>query len=146
MSSDFNGALLVLVVGMLTVFVILSLVIVSGQLLIKLLNKSGFVLNKVAEKSPLKRGAVGTAAIGTVSTALAPNNQEHPEKETVKAIELAIQKWSSSTAQVIGLTNLQTGEKLIGNKEKSVESKAIEAAIQKWSQGKASVQAIQKIS
>lgn len=146
MSSDFNGALLVLVVGMLTVFVILSLVIVSGQLLIKLLNKSGFVLNKVAEKSPLKRGAVGTAAIGTASTALAPNNQEHPEKETVKAIELAIQKWSSSTAQVIGLTNLQTGEKLIGNKEKSVESKAIEAAIQKWSQGKASVQAIQKIS
>lgn len=38
MSSDLNTALLLLIVGMTTVFVILSLVVLSGRLLIRLVN------------------------------------------------------------------------------------------------------------
>lgn len=150
MSSDFSEALLVSVVGMFTVFVILSLVIISGQLLIKLLNSSGFVLNKMAPKTVVATTAVGTASVVSRSNKQIYPEQggpqkEHPEQETIQAIELAIQKWSNGTAQMMGLTNLQTGEKLLTKEGKSAEDKAIEAAIQQWSQGKASIRSIRKM-
>ena len=39
MPQDFNTALLVLIVGMTTVFVILSLIVLSGKLLINIVNR-----------------------------------------------------------------------------------------------------------
>jgi hypothetical protein len=81
MNGTSYEALVVLVVGMLTVFVILSLVVLSGRLLLLFLNRSSFVFNKAKVKAAALR---------------APTD---PTKR--KLIEKAIQKWSEGQAKVI---------------------------------------------
>ncbi len=81
MNSTLYEALVVLVVGMFTVFVILSLVVLSGRLLLQFLNKSNFVFNKAEVKAAALR---------------APTD---PAKR--KLIEKAIQQWSDGQAQVV---------------------------------------------
>ena len=39
MSGDFNTAFIILIVGMITIFLVLSLVVISGNLLIKIVNR-----------------------------------------------------------------------------------------------------------
>ena len=51
MPADFNTAILVMLVGMTTVFVILSLVVLSGQVLIRLVNH--FSPEIAVRKSPV---------------------------------------------------------------------------------------------
>lgn len=81
MNGTLYEALIVLLVGMLTVFVILSLVVLSGRLLLLALNKTNFVFNKTDVKAAALR---------------APTD---PSK--LKIIENAIQKWSDGQAKVI---------------------------------------------
>lgn len=83
MNSTSYEALVVLVVGMLTVFVILSLVVFSGRLLLLFLNKTNFVFNRTEVKAAALR---------------APTD---PSKR--KLIEKAIQKWSDGQAKVIAV-------------------------------------------
>lgn len=83
MNDTLYEALIVLVVGMFTVFVILSLVVLSGRVLLLVLNKTGFVFNKKDV------------------TAAALRKPTDPVK--IKLIEKAIQQWSDGQAQVIAV-------------------------------------------
>ena len=81
MNGPLNEALIVLLVGMFTVFVILSLVVLSGRLLLMVLNKTNFVFNKKEV---------------TAASLRAPTD---PIK--LKLIEKAIKQWSEGQAKVI---------------------------------------------
>jgi len=81
MNANLYEALIVLLVGMFTVFVILSLVVLSGRLLLMALNRSQFVFNK--------KDVIATAM-------RAPTD---PAK--VRLIEKAVQKWSKGQAKVV---------------------------------------------
>ncbi len=65
MPKDFNTALLVMVVGMLTVFVILSLVVLTGRILISL-------VNRFAPDTPIKAQVRVPSQEVSMSNAISP--------------------------------------------------------------------------
>ncbi len=81
MDGTIYDALVVLLVGMLTVFVILSLVVLSGRLLLIVLNRTNFVLNK--------------------KEVIEAESRAPTDPLKLKLISLAVQKWSNGEAQVI---------------------------------------------
>lgn len=68
MENSLGSALLLLLIGMITVFLILSLVVLSGNILIKLINRF-FVPEKVVESIPLNPShvAIISAAVAQIS-------------------------------------------------------------------------------
>ena len=83
MDGTISEALVVLLVGMLTVFVILSLVVLSGRLLLIILNRTNFILNK--------------------KEVVAAESRAPTDPTKLKLIKLAVQQWSKGEAQVINV-------------------------------------------
>lgn len=86
MPETISQALTVLLVGMTTVFFILALVVLSGRLMINILNKTNFVLNKKSDS--------------------ATSFSREPKLETMEKqiIEEAIRKWSKGAARITEIT------------------------------------------
>jgi len=84
MEEQISHVLTVMIVGMLTVIGILGLVVFSGKMLISILNKTGFRLNRA-------------------------DMDVHSPKDdiTQKVIAAAIQKWSSSKATPISIKRIK---------------------------------------
>jgi len=61
LEANISEALSVLVVGMTTVFLILSLVVISGTILIRLLNRFGLVLNEEDNVQSIPESAIAKA-------------------------------------------------------------------------------------
>lgn len=80
MDATLSEAILVMVVGMATVFFILVLVVLTGLILIRVLNSTKFVLNQ---------------AEGADNTSI---SHEHH-----KVIASAINKWSKGKSQVLSI-------------------------------------------
>jgi len=59
--TNINEAIQVLVVGMTTVFLILSLVVLSGNVLIRFLGRVGFVLNEDEAEAELPKSVIAQA-------------------------------------------------------------------------------------
>jgi len=81
MDQPIQMALVISIVGMLTVFLILSLIVVSGYLLMRALEKTNFVLNQLDEDV----------------------DQDRIHKSV---IEKAIAQWSSGKASVSSIKKL----------------------------------------
>lgn len=90
-------------VGMTTVFIILSLVVLSGNILIRVLNGLGFVLNedqlKASKAASAAAATAGAAALANAQAAALPASKE-------AAIEKAIQQWSGGKAGVKKITKI----------------------------------------
>lgn len=81
MTDSLQQAFTILLVGMTTVFFILSIVVVVGNLLLGFLNSSNFILNK--------------------------QDSSHNLDEKEKSILLnAVQKWSGGKAKITGITKM----------------------------------------
>lgn len=96
MDANIGEAITVLIVGMTTVFIILSLVVLSGNILIRLLNRLGFVLNEEQLETKSAAALSTTAAVATQSL---PTSKQ-------AAIEKAIHEWSGGKAAVKKITKI----------------------------------------
>jgi Na+-transporting methylmalonyl-CoA/oxaloacetate decarboxylase gamma subunit len=81
MTEALHQALTILLVGMTTVFFILSVVVIVGNLMVSFLNSSNFILNK--------------------------KDTSHIPDESERAIlKAAIQKWSKGKAKITGINKI----------------------------------------
>lgn len=87
MSEELNLALVVFGVGMITVFVILGLVVLTGHFLIKIVNR---FFPEAAIKSPLISSKLNTSV----------NNHSNPSKAKVAAIVAAIDLMTAGKGKV----------------------------------------------
>lgn len=85
MEEQISHVLTIMTVGMLTVIGILALVVFSGKVLINILNKTGFRLNK-----------------GDMD-----NRDSRKEEVPQKLILAAIQKWSSGKATPVSIKRIK---------------------------------------
>ena len=99
MEGNVGEAITVLMVGMTTVFIILSLLVLSGNILIRTLNGLGFVLNEDEAKAK-----VGAASAGAVASAGAAMAGQSIASEKQAAIEKAIAQWSGGKASITKIT------------------------------------------
>lgn len=85
MEEQIGSALIIMIVGMLTVVGILGLVVFSGKTLITILNKTGFRLNR------------------------ADMDEQQSSKEEIpqKVIAAAIQKWSGGKASPVSIKRIK---------------------------------------
>ena len=81
MTDSLRQALTILLVGMTTVFFILSIVVIVGNLMMSFLNSSNFVLNK-------------------------KDTSHIPDAKEKTILSAAIQKWSNGKANISGITKL----------------------------------------
>tara|TARA_B100000497_G_C7255866_1_gene182357 strand:- start:130 stop:375 length:246 start_codon:yes stop_codon:yes gene_type:complete len=81
MTDSLRQALTILLVGMTTVFFILSIVVIVGNLMMSFLNSSNFVLNK-------------------------KDTSHIPDAKEKAILSAAIQKWSNGKANISGITKL----------------------------------------
>jgi len=98
LDANIGEAITVLIVGMTTVFIILSLVVLSGNILIRVLNRLGFVLNEEQIAETKTAAVVGTAATAMATQSLPSGKQA--------AIEKAIREWSGGKAEVKKITKI----------------------------------------
>lgn len=85
MEEQISHVLTIMIVGMLTVVGILMLVVLSGKLLITILNKTGFRLNR----------------------ADMDDHQDNKEDIPQKVISAVIQKWSSGKATPVSIKRIK---------------------------------------
>lgn len=85
MEGQIGNALTVMIVGMLTVIFILGLVVTSGKVLIRILNKTGFKLNRSDDD----------------------RSSRETEELPKKVIALAIEKWSGSEATTVSIKRIK---------------------------------------
>lgn len=85
MEEQIGNVLTIMIVGMLTVIGILILVVLSGKILISILNKTGFKLNRADSE----------------------NNQEDREVIPQTVINAAIQKWSGNKATPVSIKRIK---------------------------------------
>jgi len=100
LEGNISEAITVLMVGMTTVFIILSLVVLSGNILIRSLNGLGFVLNEDDAKAR-KVASAGAGAMGSIGAAMA--GQSIASDKQV-AIEKALAQWSGGKANITKIT------------------------------------------
>lgn len=85
MEEQIGNALTVMIVGMLTVIFILGLVVTSGKVLIGILNKTDFKLNRSDED----------------------RHQGESQEIQKKLIALAVEKWSGSKATAVSIKRIK---------------------------------------
>ncbi len=85
MEEQIGNVLTIMIVGMLTVVGILILVVFSGKILISILNKTGFKLNR----------------------ADSDNQQENRDVIPQTVINAAIQKWSGNKATPVSIKRIK---------------------------------------
>lgn len=86
MNETIYEAFIVLLVGMITVFIILSLVVISGYYMIRFLNRADFVLNR-ADASTSAQFSAGAFT----------------DQENSAVIKKAIEQWAGGSAEVINI-------------------------------------------
>ena len=86
-SSDIGDALILLGVGMITVFLILALVVVSGNLLIKVINK--YAPEPVKKLTRARRAATGTApeVVAAIAAVVETVTGGHGKVDSIQKIE-----------------------------------------------------------
>jgi oxaloacetate decarboxylase gamma subunit len=67
MNADYHSALTLMLVGMITVFVILSLVVISGNVLIRIVNR---YFPQPSSPSPTPQADISPAKIAAIATAI----------------------------------------------------------------------------
>ncbi len=86
-SSDIGDALVLLGVGMITVFLILALVVISGSILVRIVNK--YAPEPVKKLKRASRSASGTApeVIAAIAAVVETVTGGHGKVESIKKIE-----------------------------------------------------------
>lgn len=87
MESNLGNALVLLAIGMITVFIILSLVVISGNVLIKIVNKYAPEPSKKVTRS--SRSAVGTApaVIAAITAVVETVTGGHGKVDSIKKVD-----------------------------------------------------------
>lgn len=86
-SSDIGDALVLLAIGMITVFLILALVALSGNILIRIVNK--YAPEPVRKLTRERRSAMGTApeVVAAIAAVVETVTAGHGKVESIKKIE-----------------------------------------------------------
>jgi len=87
MESNISNALVLLVIGMITVFLILTLVVISGNILIKIVNK--YTPEPTKKFLRKKRSATVTApeTLAVIATAVKTVTAGHGKVESIQKVE-----------------------------------------------------------
>ena len=94
MTAEMNTALVLLVVGMLTVFVILGLVVLTGQVLIRIVNRFAPAAAPIISSARRQASRVATEGI---------RNQQ----STLAAIIAAVEVWGGGKASIQSIEQIE---------------------------------------
>jgi oxaloacetate decarboxylase gamma subunit len=87
MESNISNALVLLVIGMITVFLILALVVISGNILIKLVNKYTPEPTKKFLRNDRSATVTAPETLAVIATAVKTVTAGHGKVESIQKVE-----------------------------------------------------------